>query len=49
MEAMPVAGSVLLVVGLGIAAATVIGRYHYAIDSIAGVAVAIAAWGILRA
>ncbi|MEZ5288944.1 MAG: phosphatase PAP2 family protein [Vicinamibacterales bacterium] len=40
----PAAGAVLLVIGLGISAATVLGRYHYLTDSVLGIAVAIAAW-----
>jgi membrane-associated phospholipid phosphatase len=43
-SAMPSAGSVLLVVAVGITLATMLGRYHYALDSILGVAVAILIW-----
>jgi hypothetical protein len=42
--AMPAAGLGLSVIAIGITLATVFGRYHYAIDSILGVGVAIAAW-----
>jgi hypothetical protein len=42
--AMPAAGLGFSVVAIGITLATVFGRYHYAIDSILGVGVAIAAW-----
>jgi hypothetical protein len=43
-SAMSSAGAVLLVVALGITLATILGRYHYALDSILGVAVAILIW-----
>ena len=43
-SAMPIAGLVFLVLAASIAIATVAGRYHYTIDSVLGVAVAIAAW-----
>jgi len=39
---------VLLVLAAGIATATVYGRYHYAADAAAGIAVALAAWAISR-
>lgn len=41
---MPAAGAVLLILAMSIAAATVLGRYHYAIDTVLGVIVAAAAW-----
>jgi hypothetical protein len=47
--AMPAAGLGFLVVAAGITLATVLGRYHYAVDSILGVAVAIVTWWVLRA
>ena len=36
----------LLVLALSITAASVLGRYHYALDAVLGVAVALAAWGV---
>lgn len=44
LSAAPGIGVGLIAIGLGITLATVLGRYHYAIDSILGVAVAIASW-----
>ena len=41
---MPAAGTVFVVLALSIAAASVLGRYHYALDSILGLLVAVAAW-----
>jgi membrane-associated phospholipid phosphatase len=41
---MPSAGAVFAVIAVGITLATVLGRYHYALDSIAGVAVGVASW-----
>ena len=46
-SAMPVAGAVFLVLAASISIATVVGRYHYAIDSVLGVAVALAAWYLI--
>jgi membrane-associated phospholipid phosphatase len=43
-EAMPVAAAIFLVLAISIAVATVLGRYHYVVDSVLGVLVAIAAW-----
>jgi membrane-associated phospholipid phosphatase len=43
-DVMPLAGVVFLIVAAGIVAATVLGRYHYLVDSILGVAVAVGAW-----
>ncbi len=42
---MPV-GAVVAVVAISIVIATVVGRYHYAIDSVLGTAVGVAAWWI---
>ena len=44
---MPTAGAVFLVVAVCIAAATVLGRYHYVIDTVLGVIVAFAAWKLV--
>jgi hypothetical protein len=41
---MPAAGASFIAVAIGITLATVLGRYHYAVDSILGAAVAIATW-----
>jgi membrane-associated phospholipid phosphatase len=47
-SAMPIAGTVFLVIAVGITLATVLGRYHYALDSILGVVVAVVSWLVLR-
>jgi len=44
---MPAAGAVFLVLAMSIAVATVLGRYHYLVDSVLGVLVAIAAWVVI--
>jgi membrane-associated phospholipid phosphatase len=41
---LPAAGVVFLFLALSIAVATVLGRYHYVVDSVLGVLVAVAAW-----
>jgi hypothetical protein len=41
---MPAAGCLFVAMAVGITLATVLGRYHFAIDSILGVAVAVASW-----
>jgi membrane-associated phospholipid phosphatase len=43
----PAAGLVFLMAAAGITVATVLGRYHYAVDSILGVIVAIVFWLLL--
>jgi membrane-associated phospholipid phosphatase len=43
----PAAGAVFGVVAAGIIIGSVVGRYHYAADSVAGVIVAVAAWLVL--
>ena len=48
-SAMPTAGLVFIAIAAGITLATVLGRYHYAIDSILGVAVAIVTWLVVGA
>ena len=42
----PLAGSVLLVLATSITTATIIGRYHYAADSVLGVLVGIIGWWV---
>jgi membrane-associated phospholipid phosphatase len=43
-DAMPVAGVVFLLLASAIVAATVLGRYHYFVDSLLGIIVAVGAW-----
>jgi membrane-associated phospholipid phosphatase len=43
---LPEAGAVLVVIALGIAIASSVGRYHYAADIVTGVLVAIVAFGV---
>lgn len=43
-DAMPTAGAVFLIGAACIVAATVLGRYHYLVDSILGIVVAVGAW-----
>src|SRR5947207_1953334 len=45
---LPLAGAVLGIVAVSIAAASVIGRYHYAADAIVGAGLAIAAFAASR-
>ena len=45
---MPTAGLAFFVLAVNIAIATVIGRYHYIVDSVLGVVVAVGAWSALR-
>jgi len=49
IPAMPVAGALLLALALLIAAATVLGGYHYALDSVLGVLVAFGACALVNA
>jgi hypothetical protein len=44
---MPLAGVVFLVAAVIISIATVLGRYHYVVDTVLGVLVAVAAWAVL--
>jgi hypothetical protein len=48
-SAIPGVGAAFMVVAVGITLATVLGRYHYALDSLLGVAVGVASWAFLRA
>jgi membrane-associated phospholipid phosphatase len=47
-DAMPLAGVIFLLLAAAIVAATVLGRYHYLVDSLLGVVVAVAAWLVYR-
>ncbi len=42
----PAAGAVLLVLAAGVVVGSVSGRYHYAVDAVAGVIVGAAAWAL---
>jgi membrane-associated phospholipid phosphatase len=44
---MPVAGLVFLVLAASIAAGCVVGRYHYIIDVVAGIALTLAIWAVV--
>jgi membrane-associated phospholipid phosphatase len=44
---MPVSGSLLLMIALAISAGCVTGRYHYAVDVLAGVALAFVVWALV--
>lgn len=46
-SAMPVAGAVFLVISISIAIATVLGRYHYIVDTVLGAIVALVAWTLV--
>jgi membrane-associated phospholipid phosphatase len=48
VDVMPEAGIVFAFLAAAIVAATVLGRYHYLVDSVLGVLVAIGAWVICR-
>jgi membrane-associated phospholipid phosphatase len=47
LGAMPIAGGIFLALAVSIVIATVFGRYHYVIDSLLGVLVAVAAWSLI--
>ena len=47
-DAIPVAGMVFMIIAAAIVAATVLGRYHYLVDSLLGIVVAVGAWGLCR-
>lgn len=47
LEASPDVGAVFLVLAVSIALATVVGRYHYVLDSILGALVGVAAWAVV--
>jgi membrane-associated phospholipid phosphatase len=47
-DAMPVAGIVFMLIAAAIVAATVLGRYHYLVDSLLGIVVAVGAWAFCR-
>ena len=44
---MPLAGALLMILAISIAIASVLGRYHYLVDSVLGVLVAVGAWAIV--
>jgi membrane-associated phospholipid phosphatase len=44
MSVAPAIGMVFLLLAVSIAVASVLGRYHYAVDSLLGILVAFAAW-----
>jgi membrane-associated phospholipid phosphatase len=46
LQVAPLAGAVFLLAAVAIAVATVVGRYHYTVDTVAGVAVGILAWAL---
>jgi len=46
-SSMPAAGAALMVLAVSIAAASVLGRYHYLVDAVLGILVAIAAWLVI--
>jgi hypothetical protein len=48
VDAMPFAGFVFLTLAASIVAATVLGRYHYLVDSLLGIVVAAGAWYLCR-
>lgn len=48
VDVMPVAGVVFLALAAAIVAATVLGRYHYLVDSLLGVGVAVLTWIVCR-
>lgn len=47
-DAMPSAGVIFIVIAACIVAATVLGRYHYLVDSLLGIVVAFGAWYVCR-
>jgi membrane-associated phospholipid phosphatase len=47
-DVMPLAGAVFLILAAGIVAATVLGRYHYLVDSLLGIVVAVTVWYFCR-
>ena len=44
---MPLAGAIFLVLACSVTIATILGRYHYVVDSLLGVLVAVLAWSIV--
>jgi membrane-associated phospholipid phosphatase len=45
--AMPIAGTAFMILAASITVATVLGRYHYIVDSILGVLVGVGAWAVV--
>jgi membrane-associated phospholipid phosphatase len=48
VDAMPWIGAAALLLAVSIGVATVVGRYHYVIDGVAGAALAIAVWTMVK-
>src|SRR6185312_11661683 len=49
IDTMPLIGAALLLLAASISVATVVGRYHYVIDGVAGAALAVVIWAIVKA
>jgi membrane-associated phospholipid phosphatase len=49
LSAMPWTGAALVGLALAIGVATVVGRYHYVVDALAGAGLSLAIWGAMRA
>lgn len=49
MAVMPRTGLLLFVLAIAVAVATIVGRYHYVVDAIAGAALTGALWSLMRA
>jgi membrane-associated phospholipid phosphatase len=48
-DTLPLVGALVLLLAASISVATVVGRYHYVIDGVAGAALAVAVWTIAKA
>jgi membrane-associated phospholipid phosphatase len=48
IDTMPAIGLLFLLLAGTISVATVVGRYHYVIDGIAGAALAVAVWTVAK-
>ena len=48
MEYLPAAGAALMALAFAIMIGSIVGRYHYAMDSVLGALVAIAVWAVVR-
>jgi membrane-associated phospholipid phosphatase len=49
MGVLPWVGLVFLIIALSIAAACIVGRYHYVVDVVAGIALALGVWAVVVA